>query len=124
METGWQRRQKLAKIYESSAQSGEREWEISHGKRSDRRGYAAIKVLPKKAPATVVIIKPFTVVVSIRILPIADNSNEKVAFTAIELTIIDKKAVSGSRTARKNAVNNATSSNSNMEILYYVIGCA
>jgi hypothetical protein len=84
----------------------------------------ARKALPKKAPATVSIIKPFTVVVSIRILPKEDSINEKVAFTAIELTIIDKNVVTGSRTARKNDVNRATSSSSNMEIVYYVFAWA
>lgn len=89
-----------------------------------KRSVVARNALPKKAPATAFIIKPFTEVVSISRLPMDANSKENVAFTAIELTIIDKKAISGSRTARKKEVNNATSSSSNISLVYYVFGWA
>lgn len=45
-------------------------------------------------------------------LPVAENNNEKVAFTNLRLTIIASRSISGSSTAKKKAVKKATSSSS------------
>lgn len=83
-----------------------------------------MKTFPKKAPATVLIINPLIVWVSTRRFPKDENNKEKVAFTAIALTIIDSNSIRESNRARKNAVKQATSNSSNMGVVYYVFGWA